>query len=132
MGKRWTLENAKKEAETFARDAQKVRKLLDDAAVKAQQNRGKVAEFWEGLNMLFRLVGAWVGGKYTIVPWRTIILAIAAILYFVNPLDLVPDFLPVAGFLDDAGVVAFVLESIRKDLGVFRDWEGSNASRDAG
>lgn len=131
MGKRWTLDNARKEAEAFARDAEKVRNLLDHAAAKAQQNRGKVAEFWEGLNVLFRLVGAWVSGKYTIVPWRTIVLAIAAILYFVNPLDLVPDILPVAGFLDDAGVVAFVLESIRKDLGIFRKWESSSASHHA-
>jgi uncharacterized membrane protein YkvA (DUF1232 family) len=132
MEKPWTFEKSRKQAEAFARDAEKLRNLLEDAANKAQRNRGKVAEFWESLNMLFRLVRAWVSGKYTTAPWRTIVLAITAILYFVNPLDLIPDFLPVAGFLDDAGVVAFVLESIRKDLGVFQDWERSNASREAG
>jgi uncharacterized membrane protein YkvA (DUF1232 family) len=129
MAEPWTFEKTRRKAEAFAHDAEKLRNLLDDAAGKARQNRGKVAEFWEGLNALFRLVRAWVSGKYTLAPWRTIVLAIAGILYFVNPLDLIPDFIPVAGFLDDAAVVAFVLESIRKDLGVFQDWERSNASR---
>ena len=128
MAEPWTFEKTKRKAEAFAHDAEKLRNLLDEAADKARQNRGKVAQFWEGLNALFRLVRAWVSGSYTLVPWRTIVLAIAAILYFVNPLDLIPDFIPAAGFLDDAGVVAFVLESIRKDLGIFQDWERSNAS----
>ncbi len=129
MAERWTFEKTNRQAEAFARDAERLRNLLDNAAEKARENRGKLVEFWEGLNALFRLVRAWVSGKYTLVPWRTLVLAIAAILYFVNPLDVIPDILPVAGFLDDAGVVAFVLESIRKDLGVFQDWERSNTSR---
>ncbi len=129
MAEPWTFEKTRRKAEGFARDAERLRNLLDDATDKARKNRGKVAEFWEGLNALFRLVRAWASGSYTQVPWRTIVLAVAAILYFVNPLDLIPDFIPAAGFLDDAGVVAFVLESIRKDLGVFKDWEHSNAAR---
>ena len=53
-------------------------------------------------------------------------LSIAAILYFVNPLDVIPDLLPAFGFLDDAGVLAFVLQSIRKDIDRFLDWERVN------
>ena len=46
-------------------------------------------------------------------PLRT---AAAAVVYFVNPLDLVPDFLPLLGFVDDAAVIGFVVESLREEM----------------
>jgi uncharacterized membrane protein YkvA (DUF1232 family) len=50
-------------------------------------------------------------------------MALAAVIYFLNPLDLIPDFIPGIGYLDDATVIAFVFSSIRKDLLKFLDWE---------
>jgi len=69
------------------------------------------------------LLKAWRRGAYPVVPWRTIILGVAALIYFVDPFDLVPDFIPVVGYLDDATVIAFVIESIRRDLDKFLAWE---------
>ncbi|MCY7363439.1 MAG: DUF1232 domain-containing protein [Ignavibacteria bacterium] len=40
------------------------------------------------------------------VSWAMKSLIVGALAYFVCPLDAVPDFIPVAGFLDDAGVIA--------------------------
>ena len=37
----------------------------------------------------------------------------AALVYFINPIDLVPDFIPVAGFLDDAAMVTGAIASMR-------------------
>lgn len=42
------------------------------------------------------------------IPMRQKMLALGAILYFVNPIDLIPDAIPVAGYLDDFGVLAIV------------------------
>lgn len=117
---------ARKKAEEYATDQNKVSGLLDDAQRKAERNRDRLSETLDSLQSLFRLIRAWLAGRYNIVPWRTIVLSIAAILYFVNPLDVIPDFLPMFGFLDDAGVLAFVLQSIRKDLDRFLDWERVN------
>ena len=120
------FESARKRAEEYASDPKKVSSLLEDAQRKAERNRGRMSEALEGLQSLCRLINAWLRGKYTVVPWRTIVLSIAGIIYFVNPLDLIPDLLPIVGFLDDAGVLAFVLHSIRKDLDRFLDWERLN------
>jgi uncharacterized membrane protein YkvA (DUF1232 family) len=117
------FESARKRAEEYAADPKKVSSLLEDAQRKAERNRDRMSEALEGLQSLGRLLSAWLRGKYTVVPWRTIVLSLAGIIYFVNPLDLVPDFLPMFGFLDDAGVLAFVLQSIRKDIERFLDWE---------
>jgi uncharacterized membrane protein YkvA (DUF1232 family) len=79
----------------------------------------------DDLVTLIALVKAWVTGRYREVPWQTLVLAVAALLYFVNPFDVVPDLLPFVGFLDDATVLGFVIASIRKDLEAFRLWRGS-------
>ena len=117
------FESARKRAEEYAADPKKVSTLLEDAQRKAERNRDRMSEALEGLQSLCRLISAWMRGKYTVVPWRTIVLSLAGLIYFVNPLDFIPDFLPMFGFLDDAGVLAFVLQSIRKDIDRFLDWE---------
>ncbi|WP_374032898.1 YkvA family protein [Bdellovibrio bacteriovorus] len=42
--------------------------------------------------------------------------AIGALLYFISPIDLVPDYLPIAGFIDDAGVIAAVVAHLSTQL----------------
>lgn len=117
------FDRTRKQAEEYASNPEKISDLLEEAQRKAEKNRDRISEALDGLQSLSRLLKAWLHGKYTTVPWRTIVLSIAAILYFVNPLDVVPDLLPAFGFLDDAGVLAFVLQSIRKDIDRFLDWE---------
>lgn len=122
------FEGARKRAEEYAASPQKVSDLLAQAQLKAERNRGRIAETLDGFQSLCRMINAWRHGRYTVVPWRTIVLSLAALIYFVNPFDLVPDMIPVIGFLDDAGVLAFVLQSIRKDIDRFLEWERTGPS----
>ena len=92
----------------------------------ADRDRSRLGEIWETLEALIRLLKAWVRGRYSVVPWRTIVFATAGVLYFVDPLDLIPDPIPVIGYLDDATVLAFVLRFIRKDVERFLAWERAN------
>lgn len=53
-----------------------------------------------------------------------------AIIYFVTPVDLILDWIPLLGFIDDAAVVVFVIRQIRSDLDKFLEWEaGQDASK---
>ena len=114
---------ATKTAEVYAEDKKKTEHLLNEAARKARREKGLLGEFADELGAMLRLLRAWVKGQYRVVPWKTIILALVAVIYFVDPFDLVPDFVPLVGYVDDAGVIGFVLRSIGKDLNVFRNWE---------
>ena len=52
----------------------------------------------------------------------------AALIYFLNPFDLIPDFLPTLGLVDDATLVALVVASISEDLARFREWEAEQGA----
>jgi uncharacterized membrane protein YkvA (DUF1232 family) len=123
-GLRKFIKAAGKTARVYAEDKKKTEHLLDEAARKARREKGLVGEFADDLGALLRLLRAWVRGQYRVVPWKTIVLALVAVIYFVDPFDLVPDFVPLVGYVDDAGVIGFVLRSIGKDLKVFQEWEG--------
>jgi uncharacterized membrane protein YkvA (DUF1232 family) len=75
-----------------------------------------------------RLLRAWAKGSYRHAPWRSLTLIIAAILYFVSPLDAIPDVIPVLGFADDAFIIAFVMRHVRRDIAAFRSWESAYGS----
>ncbi len=46
--------------------------------------------------------------------WKRAVIAILAILYVLSPLDLIPDFIPVIGWLDDLGVLAWAARYVLK------------------
>jgi len=72
---------------------------------------------------LLRLAREALAGHYRKLPKRSLVAAVAALLYLVDPLDLIPDVLPAIGLLDDAMVFAWVVRQIRRDLDAFLVWE---------
>ena len=72
----------------------------------------------------FGLVKDYVQGNYRKIPWWSVASVAAALGYFLTPTDLLPDFLPGIGYLDDATVLALVLSSIRQDLKKYAEAKG--------
>ena len=44
--------------------------------------------------------------------WKRVIIAVLAMLYVISPLDLIPDFIPVIGWLDDLGVLVWAARQV--------------------
>lgn len=44
--------------------------------------------------------------------WKRVIIVLLAFIYIVSPLDLIPDFIPVIGWLDDLGVLAWAAKQV--------------------
>lgn len=70
-----------------------------------------------------RLAVSFYEGRYKEVPWNSIVKAALGMLYFVSFVDLIPDFIPALGLLDDFVVIGWVVSSIREDLEKFKAWE---------
>jgi uncharacterized membrane protein YkvA (DUF1232 family) len=115
----------KRRAKEYVNDTQKAAELIREAIEKANRNKGALKKLWGKLTALFRLVKAWGKGEYKDVSTKTIIWVIAAIIYFVNPFDVVPDFITGIGYIDDAAIIYFVINSISSDLEKFLKWERS-------
>lgn len=79
----------------------------------------------EKLSIFSRMASAYVSGKYRSVPWKTVMTILAAVIYFVNPLDLIPDFVPLMGLTDDFGVLIWVYNSVSTEIDKFLAWEKS-------
>ncbi len=119
------VEKTKSKAEEYAQDPEKAKILLNSAVKKAKtydKNRGPLDEVWGYLTALIRLLRAYIRKDYQDIPWKSIILVIAGIIYFVSPFDLIPDWLP-GGFIDDAAILAFIIKQIKVDLDNFMAWE---------
>mgnify|MGYP001797371243 CR=1 FL=1 len=73
------------------------------------------------------MIRAYANGSYRDISVGNIVLVVAAILYFVTPIDLIPDAVPGAGLVDDATVLAFVLARLDVELDRFAAWERTDA-----
>lgn len=76
-----------------------------------------------------RLIKAYANGQYREFPYTSIIKIVAAVVYFVSVVDLIPDFIPILGLTDDLAVLAWVYSSVKDDLQQFVDWEEANERR---
>ncbi len=69
--------------------------------------------------LIYLMLRDWYRGEYKPTAWRMIAVAVAALLYLISPWDLIPDFIPVAGWVDDAAVVAYAFLILDEELDRF-------------
>lgn len=119
-----TLERAKEQALEYVGSEEKITHLLAKVRTKASRNYEALLRAWESLHILVRIVRDHITGRYT-SPVATILGAVAALIYFFEPFDLIPDTVPVFGFLDDVTVITFVARANISEISKFRKWECS-------
>lgn len=82
------------------------------------------------LVVLGKMLSDYWGGKYKGVPWASIAAIAFAILYVANPFDIIPDFIPVVGYVDDATVVALVWMAVESDARKYARWKVEQGDTD--
>lgn len=75
-----------------------------------------------------RLLKAQVTGKYRVKSLRFLLILLAAIIYFIKPIDLIPDFILGFGLTDDLAILTRVYQAAAEELKTFDDWEKINQS----
>lgn len=119
-------------AQEYVRDPQRLVRLIDDAAQASRHPRsGRLGEALEDLKSVLRLAMAYARGEYRDIPREKLLLAVGAVVYFLSPLDVLPEFLGPLGLTDDALVLTFLFRLIREEVDSFLAWEADNLNRPA-
>jgi len=119
------FEKLKKRAESLLKDSAAAMKIVNEATEKAKRESKRIDAIKEDFANLIQMLKAYFSGNYKKIPKTTIVSAVAALLYFINPFDVIPDFIVGFGMIDDAAVLAFCLRSIKQDLDQFKAFYGS-------
>ena len=97
--------------------------MLDPAKMKwlvgrVRQYCGKegLAAVRDHLSLLADMASDITKGRYTDYSKGNFLLAVAALIYVVSPLDLVPDFLIVLGLLDDVAIVGWAMSRLKTEV----------------
>ena len=118
-------------AKKIINDDKKLKELIDDVLKKLKEvssDKKTSAKLNDSLRLFIRIINAYTSKEYTYVPWKTICLIVAGLIYFIYPVDLIPDFIPVSGLIDDVALIAWIYESIQDDIENFLEWEKTSKS----
>ncbi len=98
-----------------------------DGLIKIREIENKIPrllkEIWEDIKMMIYMITDYIKGNYKDVNWKTIAAVTGAIIYFLSPLDLIPDFIPIVGYLDDLTVIKIALNMVKDDFDKYKEWK---------
>lgn len=117
------LDKLIKEAEKIIASDGLVSKLIDDFFLKVGNTTERFYLIQDNLIALGRMLKAWFHGEYKNISIRSIIGVVAAVAYFVNPLDIIPDFIPILGQIDDILILSYLIKKLNKEIEKFMAWE---------
>ncbi|MFZ5956468.1 YkvA family protein [Pseudomonas sp. QL9] len=89
-------------------------------AVARKSSRLKLVK--SDLKLLQELALATVRGQYRELNPKALLAVVAALLYFLSPVDVIPDWIPGFGLLDDLAVLAWVVRHWQSELDAFKAW----------
>jgi len=112
-------------------DIQKVIARADDIQTKFT-GHSPLSRFIDDMKIMISMTKDFWNKNYREVPWWTIGAVVTALLYVLNPVDIVPDFIPFFGLLDDAAVVSACLFLIENDLKRYKNWKDGITVEDEG
>jgi len=118
-------------ADGLVRSKERLKNLATQAARKLSGTAStRIDRVRDQLILCIALVRSWMHGEYDGVSRQTIVAVTAALLYFVVPLDVIPDFLIGVGFIDDASVVGYVMTMLAAEMDTFRRWQEREVERE--
>lgn len=124
------MDNIVQKARESVQNNDKLNKLL--AEVKQQIDKlgndtHSQSAFVQQLQLIVRMVRAHFRGSYRAFSASTLLSLVFGLIYFITPIDLIPDFIPALGLTDDISLVYFILKGMTEDIKRFKDWENSQS-----
>jgi uncharacterized membrane protein YkvA (DUF1232 family) len=119
---------SKTKASVLINDKEKTKEKIDEAFKKANANKADLQSVWIQLELLLSLIKDYFNGAYKEIPKKSVIAIVAGMLYFLSPVDLIPDFMLGFGLIDDVFIIGLVIKQVTKDLAKYKEWRAKGAS----
>ena len=115
--------SSKTKASELIEDKEKTKKTLNEAYVKASKNKENMGSIWDQFQLLLSLAKDYFNGSYKDISKNSILAIVAGMLYFLSPVDLLPDFLLGFGLIDDVFILGLVIKQVAQDLQKYQQWK---------
>ncbi len=86
----------------------------------------RIKELKTYIPLFISLIKSYTKKEYREIPLATVVAVAAALIYFLAPFDIIPDFIPGFGFVDDASIIAFCFLACKHDLDRYSKWRSLN------
>ena len=121
------LENGKAKAAGILEDGGQMDRLLEQVENKLE-TVPKAGAYLAEIPRMISLLKDHIQKDYTETPKKSLVIMVAALLYLVNPKDIIPDRFIGVGLLDDAAVIAACIALTRGDLDAYEAWKDAKAA----
>ncbi len=118
----FSYRQAFKKAQRVVNSRQDSQDLLNNVEKKSMGLKDRFGDLWDDFKTMLRLFKAWITREYD-ASWKLISSIAAVLVYFVMPIDAIPDFLLGFGLLDDMAIFAWAISRMQSELDIFRQWE---------
>ena len=98
-----------------------------EEAINKKMTSDKLKEFAQDVKLFFCMLKDFFTKKYTDVPIGTIMSIAGTLLYVFLPVDVIPDFIPGIGYIDDAAMIALCIKMLKTDLDKYKIWKETQA-----
>ena len=117
------LEGRYSRAEEILKDINLTLDLVTNAEKQAEEIIEKGKKIGDKIKTFINLVKDYVQNEYVHIPYKSIVAIVAAIIYFVNPGDIIPDVIPGFGHIDDFTVITLCWKIIDLDVKAYQEWK---------
>lgn len=112
-----------KEAEHIYGRHPLVSKMIDRAFEKVGSMADEYYQIQDQTLAMIRMLRSWYAREYSGLSRKSVISLMASVMYIANPLDLIPDFIPYIGKLDDRMVLGYMIKQLNVEIQRFMAWE---------
>jgi uncharacterized membrane protein YkvA (DUF1232 family) len=115
-----------RQAKRILEEQSQLKALFGQVSKKLQTLSGshkQINELLEHVQLFLRMIKKSFSGEYSSFSNKTLLSLVFGLLYFVTPMDVVPDFIPLLGFSDDLSIIYFIIKNFKSDIEAFKVWE---------
>lgn len=108
-------------AKEYIQTPERIKKLIPQ--IKEYLSKNGLKEVKDKVLLLIDYLGDIVNGNYKDYNGKALLYVVAAMIYLVSPIDVIPDFILGVGLTDDVAVILFVLREVSLELDKYKEWK---------